>query len=216
MAEAFASGKGRTRKLLQAVSDPTDGRGSKAKRLALLGAGKADLAVGRGDLEMPGRCSEDPSPSCARRNSLAVWRLRTWTGKELPKENKPAPEKLRGSRIRRGTGLGVIGRTPAKRLVAAGHFERLRRGGGTRCGYGVIYFILKTPIGTPTKFQEELARDATFGFESLGGVGLARQQNPPPTPSPRLPGREASPEVFSRSRHSASHFALKHPTLFPL
>jgi TRAP transporter TAXI family solute receptor len=77
-----------------------------AESIALLAASKADLAVGRGDLEMPGNAT---SAAVLRQNVVVLWAPSGLPGKG---SKKPAPkiktlDELAGHRV------GVIGRTPA-------------------------------------------------------------------------------------------------------
>src|SRR5215475_5843032 len=63
MADAFAS-ESRTVRLSPIKADGA------AEALALLGAGKADLAVGRGDLEMP---ADAQTVAVVRKNFVVLW-----------------------------------------------------------------------------------------------------------------------------------------------
>jgi TRAP-type uncharacterized transport system substrate-binding protein len=75
--------------------------------LALLGAGKADLAVGRGDLEMP---ADAQIVVILRKNFVVLWSPSGLAGKNSKK--KPAP-KIKEIADLAGHTVGVIGRTPA-------------------------------------------------------------------------------------------------------
>lgn len=80
--------------------------GGAAEALALLGAGKAQLAVGRGDLEMP---ADAQVVAVLRKNFVVLWSPSERAGRTAKK--RPAAIKeisdLAGHRV------GVIGRTPA-------------------------------------------------------------------------------------------------------
>jgi hypothetical protein len=80
MAEAFAS-ESRTVKLSPITSDGA------VEALALLGAGKADLAVGRGDLEMP---ADAQTVAIVRKNFVVLWSPSGLAGKNS--KRKPAPK----------------------------------------------------------------------------------------------------------------------------
>src|SRR3954463_355956 len=100
MTEAFAS-ESRTVRL-----SPTATAGA-AEALALLGAGKADLAVGRGDLEMP---ADAQTVVILRKNFVVLWSSSGVAGKGS--KRKPAP-KIKEVADLAGRRVGVIGATPA-------------------------------------------------------------------------------------------------------
>ena len=77
-----------------------------AESIALLAASKADLAVGRGDLEMPGNAT---SAAILRENVVVLWAPSGMPGKS---SKKPAP-KIKALDELAGHRVGVIGRTPA-------------------------------------------------------------------------------------------------------
>ena len=77
-----------------------------AESIALLAASKADLAVGRGDLEMPGNAT---SAAILRENVVVLWAPSGLPGKG---SKKPAP-KIKALDELAGHRVGVIGRTPA-------------------------------------------------------------------------------------------------------
>lgn len=99
MAEAFA-GESRWVKLSPITTDGA------AEALALLGTGKADLAVGRADLVMPG---DAEIVAVVRKNFVVLWAPSN-AGKGSKK--KPAA-KIREIGDLAGHKVGVIGRTPA-------------------------------------------------------------------------------------------------------
>jgi TRAP transporter TAXI family solute receptor len=75
--------------------------------LALLGAAKADLAVARGDLDMPG---DAETVAIVRKNFVVLWSPSGLPGKGSRKQ--PAP-KIKELGDLAGHRVGVIGRTPA-------------------------------------------------------------------------------------------------------
>ena len=100
MAEAFA-GESRTVRLSSITSDGA------IEALALLRAGKADLAVGRGDLEMP---VDAQTIAILRKNFVVLWVPSGLADKNSKRKPTPKIEEiadLAGHRV------GVIGRTPA-------------------------------------------------------------------------------------------------------
>lgn len=100
MTEAFAN-ESRTVRL-----SPIATAGA-AEALALLGAGKADLAVGRGDLEMP---ADAQTVVILRKNFVVLWSSSGPAGKGS--KRKPAP-KIKEVADLAGRRVGVIGATPA-------------------------------------------------------------------------------------------------------
>src|SRR4249919_928349 len=145
MAEAFVS-ESRTVRLSPITTDGA------AEALALLGAGKADLAVGRGDLEMP---SDAQTVALVRKNFVALWSPSGLVGKN-PKR-KPAP-KIKEIADLAGHKVGVIGRTPANTallrvIVSASGADADK--------------VTVTNFGTDQ--IEEMARDATLdAFMAVG------------------------------------------------
>lgn len=100
MADAFGA-ESRTLRL-----SPIKTEGA-VQSLALLGAGKADLAVGRGDLDMP---AEAQAVAVVRKNFVVLWvpsglATKTSKRKQTPKIKEVAD--LAGRRV------GIIGKTPA-------------------------------------------------------------------------------------------------------
>jgi TRAP transporter TAXI family solute receptor len=100
MAEAFASDS-RTVRLSPITTDGA------LEALALLGAGKADLAVGRADLEMP---ADAQTIAVVRKNFVVLWTPSEPAGKSSKK--KPAA-KIKEIADLAGHKVGMIGRTPA-------------------------------------------------------------------------------------------------------
>lgn len=122
-----------------------------AEALALLGAGKAQLAVGRGDLEMP---ADAQVVAVLRKNFVVLWSPSERAGRTAKK--RPAAIKeisdLAGHRV------GVIGRTPAnvallKVILSASGVEADK--------------VAVSQFGTDQ--IEELARDPTLdAFMAVG------------------------------------------------
>ncbi|MDA9434027.1 TRAP transporter [Bradyrhizobium sp. CCBAU 51627] len=100
MADAFAA-ESRTVRL-----SPVRTEGA-TQSLALLGAGKADLAVGRGDLEMP---AEAQQVAVVRKNFVVLWAPSGLAAKKSKK--KPTP-KIKEVADLAGHHVGIIGKTPA-------------------------------------------------------------------------------------------------------
>jgi len=82
----------------------TDGA---AEALDLLGSGKADLAVGRGDLEMP---ADAQIVAVVRKNFVVLWSPAGLAGKSS--KRKPAA-KIKEIADLAGHRVGILGRTPA-------------------------------------------------------------------------------------------------------
>jgi TRAP transporter TAXI family solute receptor len=145
MAEAFVS-ESRTVRLSLITTDGA------AEALALLGAGKADLAVGRGDLEMP---SDAQTVALVRKNFVTLWSVSGLAGKSS--KRKPAA-KIKEIGDLAGHKVGVIGRTPANtallRLILSASGVEADR-------------IALAQFGTDQ--IEELARDPTLdAFMAVG------------------------------------------------
>ena len=98
MAQAFAS-ESRTIRL---SAIPTEGA---AQAIALLGSGKADLAVGRGDLEMP---ADTQTLAVLRKNYAVLWSVTAIKG-----SRKKSTGKINEIADLEGHKVGVIGRTAA-------------------------------------------------------------------------------------------------------
>src|SRR6478752_9499925 len=99
MAEAFASDSRAVR--LSPIT--TDGA---VEALALLGAAKADLAVARGDLEMP---ADAQTVAIVRKNFVVLWSPSGLPGKGSKRRPEP---KIKEIADLAGHRVGVIGRTP--------------------------------------------------------------------------------------------------------
>ncbi|MCP3401910.1 MULTISPECIES: TAXI family TRAP transporter solute-binding subunit [unclassified Bradyrhizobium] len=100
MAEAFEE-ESRTVRIL-----PITTAGA-AESLALMGAGKADLAVGRGDLAMP---SDAQTLAVLRKNYVVLWSPSGRQGKDIKKK---AGAKIAEMADLSGRKVGIIGRTGA-------------------------------------------------------------------------------------------------------
>jgi TRAP-type uncharacterized transport system substrate-binding protein len=100
MAEAFVS-ESRTIRL-----SPITTEGA-VEALTFLGAGKADLAVGRGDLEMP---ADAQTFAIVRKNFVVLWSPSGLPGKNAKRKLAP---KIKEIADLAGHKVGVIGRTPA-------------------------------------------------------------------------------------------------------
>jgi TRAP transporter TAXI family solute receptor len=122
--------------------------------LALLGASKADLAVARGDLEMP---ADAEAVVILRKNVVVLWSAPGLSGKGPKKRSTPkikTIDELEGHRV------GVIGKTPAN--------VTLLRMILTESGV-VPDKVAVTQFGTNQ--IEELARDPTLdAFMTVGPV----------------------------------------------
>ena len=100
MAEAFA----RDGRAVRLSPITTDGA---VEALALLGAAKADLAVARGDLDMP---ADAQTVAVVRKNFVVLWSPSGLPGKG---SRKPPAAKIKEIADLAGHRVGVIGRTPA-------------------------------------------------------------------------------------------------------
>src|SRR3954466_5886084 len=100
MTEAFAS-ESRTLRLAPITTEGA------AEALSLLGAGKADLAVGRGDLAMP---ADAETVAIVRKNFVALWAP---SGLAVKSSKRKPVAKIKEIADLAGHKVGVIGRTPA-------------------------------------------------------------------------------------------------------
>ncbi|MCK1422818.1 ABC transporter substrate-binding protein [Bradyrhizobium sp. 180] len=145
MADAFGSESRTTRLALI----KTEGA---VESLALLGAGKADLAVGRGDLEMP---AEAQTVAVVRKNFVVLWAPSGLAGKSS--KRKPSP-KIKEVADLAGRRVGVIGRTP----VNAALLRVILSASGVQADKVAV-----AQFGTDQ--IEELARDLTLdAFMAVG------------------------------------------------
>jgi TRAP-type uncharacterized transport system substrate-binding protein len=145
MADAFAS-ESRTVRLLPVKTDGA------VESLALLGARKADLAVGRGDLEMP---AEAQTVAVVRKNFVVLWAPSGSGGKSTKRKHSPKIKEVADLAGRR---VGVIGRTQ----VNAALLRVILSASGVDADKVVV-----THFGTDQ--VEELARDLTIdAFMAVG------------------------------------------------
>ena len=145
MAEAFASDSRAVR--LSPIT--TDGA---VEALALLGAAKADLAVARGDLEMPANAQ---TVAIVRKNFVVLWSPSGLPGKGSKRRPEP---KIKEIADLAGHRVGVIGRTPANVALLRVILD----------GSGVAPdLVAVTQFATDQ--TEELARDPTIdAFMAVG------------------------------------------------
>src|SRR4029077_10375099 len=145
MADAFAS-ESRTVRLSPITTDGA------VEALALLGARKADFAVGRGDLEMP---ADAQTVAIVRRNFVVLWSPSGLAGKSS--KRKPAA-KIKEIADLAGHRVGIIGRTPASAALLR---VILSASGVEADKVAVTQFA--------TDQTEELARDPTLdAFMAVG------------------------------------------------
>ena len=145
MTEAFARESRTVR--LSPITTP-----GAVEALALVGAGKADLAVSRGDLQMP---ADAQIVVVLRKNFVVLWSPSGIANKNS--KRKPAP-KIRQIADLVGHKVGVIGRTPANvallRVIVSGSGADAEKIKVTNFGSDQI---------------EEMARDATLdAFMAVG------------------------------------------------
>ncbi|MDI2056069.1 MULTISPECIES: TAXI family TRAP transporter solute-binding subunit [Bradyrhizobium] len=145
MADAFAS-ESRTVKL-----SPIKAAGA-VESLALLRAGRADLAVGRGDLDMP---ADAQTVATLRKNFVVLWAPSGLAGKAPKRKHAP---KIKEIADLAGHRVGVIGRIPAN---AAFLRVILSTSGVQADKLAIMHF--------GTDHIEELARDPTLdAFMAVG------------------------------------------------
>jgi TRAP transporter TAXI family solute receptor len=145
MAQAFAS-ESRTVRLSPITADGA------VEALALLGAGKVDLAVGRADLEMP---ADAQTVAIVRKNFVVLWAPSGLAGKSS--KRKPAA-KIKEIADLAGHKVGIIGRTPANAAL----LRVILSAAGVEADK-----IAVTHFGTAQ--IEELARDPTLdAFMAVG------------------------------------------------
>ena len=145
MAKAFAS-ESRTVRLSPITT------GGAVEALALLGAGKADLAVGRADLEMP---ADAQTIATVRKNFVVLWAPSGLAGKSS--KSKPTA-KIKEIADLAGHKVGIIGRTPANAALLR---VVLSAAGVEADKVAVTHF--------GTEQIEEMARDPTLdAFMAVG------------------------------------------------
>jgi len=165
----------------------TDGA---VEALALLGAGKADLAVARGDLEMP---ADAQTVAIVRKNVVVLWAPSGLA--DTSSKRKPTP-KVQQIADLAGRRVGVIGLTPANvallRVILSASGVEADKVAETQFGINQI---------------EELARDPSLdSFMAVGPLDSKITR----TPSPRPSDCEASPGY---SRSSLGSHRPEAPTL---
>jgi TRAP transporter TAXI family solute receptor len=104
LVQAMAQAFDRDRSAVRLSPITTEGA---AESLALLGAAKADLAVARGDLDMPG---DAETVAIVRKNFVVLW---STSGLPVKGSKKPPAPKIKEIGDLAGHRVGVIGRTPA-------------------------------------------------------------------------------------------------------
>jgi TRAP transporter TAXI family solute receptor len=148
MAEAFA----RDRSAVRLSPITTDGA---VESLALLGAAKADLAVGRADLEMPG---DAETVAIVRTNFVVLWSPSGLPGKGSKRQPTPKIKTIDDLADHR---VGVIGKTPANVAL----LRVILTESGVDPGKVAV-----TQFGTNQ--IEELARDPNLdAFMAVGPLG---------------------------------------------
>src|SRR5258707_2935553 len=168
-------------KLIQAMAEAfaRDGRGVRlspimtdgaVEALALLGAAKADLAVARGDLDMP---ADAEAVAIVRKNFVVLWSPSGLAGQGSKRQ--PA-SKIKEIADLAGHRVGVIGRTPANVALLRVILD----------GSGVASDLVAV-----TQFAidqtEELARDPAL--DAFMAVCPLHHQNTPHPIPPAAPGR---------------------------
>jgi ABC-type nitrate/sulfonate/bicarbonate transport system substrate-binding protein len=151
-----------------------------AESLALLGAGKADLAIGRGDLNMP---ADAQTLAVLRKNYVVLWSSMGGSRKD---SKKKATGMIGQIADLAGRKVGIIGRTRA-------NLELLRT-------ILVASGVDPDKVATSqfgTEEIEKLAQDATIDATSLSGRSIAGSL-PPRSPRPR---DRAVLRSFFRSKH---------------
>jgi TRAP transporter TAXI family solute receptor len=126
--------------------------GGAVEALDLLGAGKADLAVGRGDLEMP---ADAQTVAIVRKNFVVLWAPSGHADKSSKRKPAPKIQEIAGLA---GHRVGVIGRTPANAAL----LRVILGASGVDADK-----VAETQFGTDQ--IEELARDPTLdAFMAVG------------------------------------------------
>ncbi|KYG21347.1 TRAP transporter [Bradyrhizobium sp. AT1] len=147
--EAMADAFGAESRTIRLRPIKTDGA---VESLALLGAGKADLAVGRGDLDMP---AEAQAIAVVRKNFVVLWAPSGPTGKSSKRKSSPKIKEVADLAGRR---VGVIGRTP----VNAALLRVILGSSGVQADKVAV-----THFGTDQ--LEDMARDPTIdAFMAVG------------------------------------------------
>jgi TRAP transporter TAXI family solute receptor len=146
MAEAFAS-ESRTVRLSPITADGA------VEALALLGAGKVDLAVGRADLEMP---ADAQTVAIVRKNFVVLWAPSSGLAGKSSKRKLAA--KIKEIADLAGHKVGIIGRTPANAAL----LRVILSAAGVEADKVAVAHFGTTQI-------DELARDPTLdAFMAVG------------------------------------------------
>src|SRR3979490_1590991 len=182
MADAFARDRSHIRLSPITTEGATDS-------LALLGAAKADLAVARADLDMPG---DAETVAIVRKNFVVLWSPSGLPGKGSRKQ--PAP-KIKELSDLAGHRVGVIGRTPANVALLR---VILTESGVDADKVAVTQFT--------TGQMEDLARDPSLdAFMAIGPLNRK-------TPAAALPATaRARGEPKFLAIDTSEAIALKHP-----
>src|SRR3954449_2185088 len=163
MAEAFAS-ESRTFRLSPITTDGA------VEALALLGAGKADLAVGRGDLEMP---ADAQTVAIVRKNFVVLWAPSGPAGKSS--KRKPTA-KIKEIADLAGQRIGIIGRTPANaallRVILSAAGVEADKFAVTHFGTGQIEELARDP--TLDAFMAVGPLDSKITSEAIAATARAR------------------------------------------
>lgn len=147
--QAMAAAFGSESRTVRLRPIKTDGA---VESLALLGAGKTDLAVGRGDLAMP---AEAQTVAVVRKNFVVLWAPSGLAGKSSKRKRAP---KIKEVADLTGHRVGVIGRTPANAAL----LRVILSASGVEADKVAV-----TQFGTD--HLEELARDASLdAFMAVG------------------------------------------------
>ena len=195
MAEAFA-GESRTVRLAPVTTDGA------VEALALLGAGEADLAVGRADLEMP---ADAQIVAIVRKNFIVLWAPSGLAEKGSKK--KPAA-KIKEIAELAGRRVGIIGRTPANaallRVILGAAGVEADKVAVTQFGIDKIEDLARDP--TLDAFMAVGPLDSKITTDAIAATAKARGEpkflaidasEAIALKSPRYDSEEIPPSVFS-------------------
>jgi TRAP transporter TAXI family solute receptor len=195
MAEAFAS-ESRTVRLSPITTDGA------VESLALLGAGKADLAVGRADLEMP---ADAQSVAIVRKNFVV---LRAPAGLAGKGSKRKSAAKIKEIADLAGQRVGIIGRTPANaallRVVLSAAGVEADKVAMTHFGTGQIEELARDP--TLDAFMAVGPLDSKITSDAIAATARARGEpkflaidasEAIALKDPRYESEEIPPSVFS-------------------
>ena len=195
MAEAFA-GESRTIRLAPVTTDGA------VEALALLGAGEADLAVGRADLEMP---ADAQIVAIVRKNFVVLWAPSGLAEKGSRK--KPAA-KIKEIAELAGRRVGIIGRTPANaallRVILGAAGVEADKVAVTQFGIDKIEDLARDP--TLDAFMAVGPLDSKITTDAIAATAKARGEpkflaidasEAIALKSPRYDSEEIPPSVFS-------------------